>query len=589
MREPGVAIFEAEVRKESSLDDARDTLLKTVESVAANPPTTEEVERAKTQLVKQLELSLNDSARVGLSLSEWIGMGDWRLLFLYRDRLKKVTVPDVQRVAAAYLKTSNRTVGLFIPTAKPDRSEIPATPDVLAMLKDYKGGEKIAVGEAFDPSPANIDSRTARPDVAGLKLALLPKKTRGGTVTAMLNLRFGDEKSLFNRSAAGDLAGSMLMRGTTKHTRQQLKDEFDRLKARVNVGGSATSATASIETTRENLPAVLKLVAEVLHEPAFPASEFDQLKQEELAGLEQQKSEPQAIAVTAFRRHISPYPKGDVRYVETVEESIADVKGATLDDVKKFYGDFYGASNGEMAVVGDFDAKEIEKLTGDLFGAWKSPQPYKRVPSVYQDVSAVNQSFNTPDKANSLFIAGLPLQIRDDSPDYPALTLGNYILGGGFLNSRLATRIRQKEGLSYGVGSQLNASPLDEYGAFLTFAISAPQNTTKVEAAFKDELARALKEGFTADEIAKAKAGWLQSRQVSRAQDRELAGKLEGYRFLNRTMAFDADFEQKVNALTSDQIVAALRKYLDPNKITIIKAGDFEKKAATAGDNKAGN
>ena len=346
--DPGTAYFAAQVRQDQSLDTARDGLIKIVEAIATTPPTTEELERARTNLLTQIELQLNSSDRVGLQLSEWIGMGDWRLLFLHRDRLRKATVEDARRVAATYFKPSNRTVGLFIPTPQPDRVEIPAKPDLVSMLKDYKGGAVVAAGEAFDPSPKNIESRTGRSAIAGLKVSLLPKQTRGDTVVANLTLRFGDEKSLMNRSIAGQFAGAMLIRGSAKRTRQQIQDEIDRLKARVNVFGSATNAGAQVETTRENLPAVLRLVAEILRQPSFPADEFEQLRQQRLAGLEQAKSEPQALGQLELQRHLRQYPKGDVRYVSTVEESIADVKAVTLDDAKKFYADFYGASNGEL-------------------------------------------------------------------------------------------------------------------------------------------------------------------------------------------------------------------------------------------------
>ena len=331
-REPTIAIFGAEVRVGTALDPARDALLQTVEGFVASPPSKEEVERARAQLLKNIDLNLNRSDRIGLTLSEFIGAGDWRLYFLHRDRLRKITVDEVQAAATKYFKPANRTLGLFIPTPKPDRAEIPTTPDVVALLKDYKGDPAIAAGEAFDPSPGNIESRTHRNATpSGLTLALLPKKTRGGTVVAQLILRFGDEKSLMNRSSAASLAGAMLMRGTTKRTRQQIQDELDRLKARLNVSGSATQATVSIETTRESLPAVLRLAGEVLRDPAFPASEFELLRQEQLASIEQQKSEPTQIGFTAFNRHLGPYPKGDVRYTRTPDEEVAEITAATLE------------------------------------------------------------------------------------------------------------------------------------------------------------------------------------------------------------------------------------------------------------------
>ena len=369
----------------------------------------------------------------------------------------------------------------------------------------------------------------------------------------------------------------MLMRGTTKHTRQQIKDELDRLKARMGVGGRATSASLSIETVRENLPAVLRLAAEVLREPAFPGREFEQLQQENLAAIDQQKSEPDALAGNFYQRHMSPYPKGDVRYVETLDEASEAYRAATVEDAKKFYAGFYGASTGELAVVGDFDEPEIAALAAELFGGWKSPAAFERVPMPYQEVASVQKTLETPDKTNAFFIAGLNLAIRDDDPDYPALLLGNYMLGGGFLNSRLATRIRQKDGLSYGVGSSFSASPLDRSGTFAAFAIYAPQNAARLETAFREEIARVLENGYEAKEIAEAKSGWLQSRQVGRAQDASLARTLATNLYLDRTLAWDAELEKKVAALTEAEILAAMRKYLDPSKMSIVKAGDFAK------------
>ena len=572
LREPGLLWFDATVRRDMSLDAARDTLIETVEQMAA--PTAEEVDRAKTELLKNIELGLNSSERVGLEISEWASMGDWRLLFLHRDRLRQVSVADVQRVAATYLKSSNRTLALFVPTEKPDRSEIPGVPDVAAMLKDYKGGAAVVAGELFDPAPANIEKRTTRPEAGAVKLALVPKRTRGGSVMLRLNLQFGSEETKRGRRLAASLAGSMLMRGTTKHTRQQLIDEFAKLKATVNVSGGG-SATASIETTRENLPAALRLVAEVLREPAFNETEFEQLRQERLANIEQQKSDPQAIAALAMQRHIRPRRPDEIRYVPTFDEQVAETRAATLDDVRRFHRDFYGASNSELAVVGDFDATEIQKLATELFGAWKSPQAFARLTETFENVPAVNQVTDTPDKANAIYYATLRLNLRDDDPDYPAVVLGNYMLGGGFLNSRLATRVRQAEGLSYGVGSQMQANSLDRDGQFLIYAIYAPQNVAKLETVIKEELDRMLKDGFTAAELAEAKSGYLQGQQVSRAQDGTLANRLASYRYLNRTMAWDSGLEEKVGALTPAAILEAMRRHIDPAKLAVFKAGDF--------------
>ena len=576
LHDPGVVMMGAEVRKEDSLEDARSAFLKTIDEIRKDPPTSEEVERARTQLLKNIDLALNDVNRVGLSLSEWVAMGDWRLFFLHRDRIRKATPEDVHRVAATYLKPSNRTLGQFIPTEDPDRAEIPQRPDVAAMLEGYKGDTAVAAGEAFDPSPGNIESRVRRMTLgSNLKLALLPKKTRGNTVVANVRLHFGNEKSLMHKSTIAGLTGSMLMRGTAGRTRQEIQDALDRLKATASVSGGATGASASVETVKENLPEVLRLVGEVFRQPSFPEGEFDTLKEERLAAIEQQRSNPQAIAANTFARHGNRYPKGHLHYSPTFDERIAAIESATLEDLKGFHRDFYGASNGEVALSGDFESDSIVEVLKEIFPDWNSPGGYQRVEYPYQEIAPANRSVETPDKANAVFIAGLPLAVSDSHSDYPALVLGNYMLGGGFLNSRLAVRIRQKEGLSYGVRAYLEARSKDEHGSFTTWAIAAPQNIEKVEAAFREEVERALQDGFTAEEIAAAKSGYLQSRQVSRSQDSRLAGTMARRLFQGRTLAWDEDFERKIDALSGDRIVSALRRHLDPARMTIVKAGDF--------------
>jgi zinc protease len=578
LREPGVLLSFAEVRLEGSLDSAKAILTNVVESVAAQAPTAEEVDRAKTSLLKNIELALNSSSRIGRQLSEWASMGDWRMLFIHRDRIKEVTQADVQRVAALYLKPSNRTIGEFIPTEGPDRAEIPPIPDITDLVAAYRGDTTRSAGEEFDPSPSNIEARTVRSSLpSGFKLALLQKTTRGGSVVVSATLRFGTEGSLMNRATAAGLAGGMLMRGTTTHTRQEIKDEFDRLKAQVSVSGGATSANIRIETTRENLPDVLRLLGEVLREPAFDAKEFDELKEAQLASLEEQKSEPIPQAMMALGRHLRPYPEGHPSHTMTFDERIEAITNTTLDELKSFYNDFYGVGAGELAVVGDFDPAVVGDLVNQFFGEWRSPSAFTRIPSKYFVVPAENRSLETPDKANAVFVAGQNLQLRDDDPDYPALVLGNYMLGGGFLNSRLATRIRQEEGLSYGVGSQFFASAVDRYGQFFGFAIYAPENAEALEAAFKEEIEKVLTEGYTDDEVAAAKAGYLQSRQVSRAQDSELASLLSRYLFVRRNLSFDAGVEEQIANLTSADILAAMKRHIDLAKLSIVKAGDFAK------------
>ncbi len=574
--DPGMTAYAAQVRDGQPLEPLLAELIDIVEKPAAQAVTDAEVDRARTQLLTQIELNLNSSDNVGLALSDWIGMGDWRLMFINRDRLRATTTSDVQAAWARYYKQSNRTAGLFYPTKTPDRAEIPSAPEVLSLVKDYKGDPIKQAGESFDATPENIEARTRRIKLpGGLEMALLPKRTRGGAVFAGMALRFGDVQSLHGLSTPASMSTAMLMRGTLKHTRQQLADELDKLKARVNFNSWGSGTYVSIETTRENLPAVLTLVTEILREPAFDAKELEQLRTEILAALEQQRSDPSALAFNQFQRLLKPYPQGDIRYTESIDEEIAAVKAVTREQLQRFHRDFFGTQPAQLAIVGDFDAAALEQQVASLLGDWKNAKPFTRVPNEFFDVQAKEIVIETPDKAQAFFVAGQNLNVRDDDPDYPALLLGNYMLGGGFLNSRLPARIRGKDGLSYGVGSQLQADNFDKSGMFLAYAIYAPQNAAKLQAAFNEEIARVLAENFTQEEIEQAKAGWLQSRTVARAQDNELVGALSHWLFVGRTLAWDAELEKKVMALDAAQIRAALQRHLVPAKFVIVKAGDF--------------
>jgi zinc protease len=579
-KDASLMYVESQLRETGSPDDVQAEMIRIVEGFAQDPPAADEVQRAKTKLLRDWELTMRDSPRAAVQLSEWASLGDWRMIFLYRDQVEKVAVEDVVRVADAYFEESNRTLGLYIPTDAPSRVEVPAAPAPSALLAGYTGRDAMAQGETFDTSPAAVESRTTRTELPnGMKLVMLPKETRGETVNVDLRLHVGDEKSLENRGRIARLTGGMLMRGTTTKSRQDIEDRVDALKATLRVSGYESSVDASLEATRATLPDALRLLADVLRNPSFPPSELDQLRESALQEQEEAKSDPRARAMNAYYRHLAQWPADDVRYVQTPAEAIAALEKIEVADLKKFHEELYGASAAEIAIVGDFDAKEVGALVGELFGDWKSRKAYSRLVTPHQDHPALVESIETPDKQSGVMQAGVRIPMRDDDKDYPNLVIGNFMTGGGFLSSRLAKRIREDEGLSYGVGSSFSASSLDENAWFTAFAIYAPQNDAKVVAAFREEIDRILKDGFAPDELTRAKEGWLQSRDVARGRDVALASTLREQAYLGRTMAWDEELEAAVGAAGNDAIVAAFRRAVDPAAMTIVRAGDFARSA----------
>ena len=569
----GLQIFGAVVKPGDSVEKARDAILDVVEHFGDAPPSEEEIKRTRLSFANQAEKALANHESLGVQMSEYIALGDWRLFFLARDELEKIGAEQVQAASKKYFRRDNRTVGFFLPEDNPQRAEIPPAPPLAEVMKDFKPKEDKSVAEAFDPSQDNINARTKRFEVDGIQVALLSKKNRGETVNVSIALRIGNEKAMFNQSTNASLAGRMLTRGTTKYTRSELTDEFERLKVSGRIGGPG----GSFQTTRPNLEGALRLAAHVMREPTFPQSEFDQLVNQTVTSIQASMSEPEARASDAMAKAFNTYPKGDPRYSESLEESLEAVKAAKLDDVKRFHREFYGASPAQIAIVGDFDEARATALIKELFAGWKPVVPYARIPVDFRDIAPTSATIRTPDKENAVFLARENIEMRDDDPDYPALYVADYILGGGAgFDSRLMARIRQKEGLSYGVGSELSVGSEDRAGAWSAYAIAAPQNMARVETALKEEVARALKDGFTQGEVDRAKSGILQTRAQTRAQDGALAGAWVGNLYLRRTFEWSKQFEEKITALKASDVTAALRKHVDPAKLTIVKAGDFK-------------
>ncbi|GGC94690.1 M16 family metallopeptidase [Undibacterium terreum] len=566
---PGLQIIGAVVKKGQPIEPVRDELISAIENFSKTAPTKEEMDRITRKNANATEKLLNDHEKIGVAMSEIIALGDWRYLFQNRDQQASITAEQVSAAAGKYFKRDNRTVGMFLPEDAPQRAEIPAAPSIEEVMKGYKGKASTGEAENFDPSPANIDKRTQRSKIGDINVAILSKHTKGEMVSVALNLHRGDEKSLVGKKWIAALTGSMIGKGTSKYSRAELADEMSKLK----MSGGIYSFT----TTKSNLAAALQLSAHILKDPSFPESEFTQAREQMIVNLEASRNEPNAVASRALGLYFNRYPKGDIRAAETIDESIAGIKAVTLDDVKAYYKQFYGASNAEMSIVGDVDAAEAGKQIAAAYGNWKSASPYTRLSSRYDDIPAKHETLNTPDKENGFYIAAMNLQLRDDDADYPALYVANYIFGASGLDSRLMLRIRQKDGLSYGGGSGIEAGSVDRVGSFSISAIAAPQNLAKVDAAVNEELARMLKDGFTEQELARAKSGLLQQRLQGRTSDPRLAS---GWNFNlehQRTFAWSQALDDKIKALTVEQLNAAVRKTIDPSKLTVFIAGDQSK------------
>lgn len=578
---PGSVMFGASLQADMDQTRALNTLTATIENIAKEPFTKEELERVRNQWLKAWDQGFSDSQKISATLTEAIALGDWRLFFVIRDRIRSATLEDVQQVADRFLVQSNRTEGVYIPTDKPSRAPQFTKPNLQEELKGYTGDAGLKQASAFDPDPTNIDARTLRKTVklknGQLQLALLPKESRGDRVNVAIQMQFGDVDSLKGQRLNTIAVAELLLKGTPTQTRQQISDRIDALGGQVSVSGAGGGLTIQLSTTAKHIDELTSFVLDVVQHANFAQEQLDEYINKTATSIKSSMTEPNAIASRMLARHGSPWAKDDIRYTPTFEESLTSVAALTREQLTSYHRKFFGVAQTSASAVGTFDPAKLEQTLRQALDKWNAGAPYKRTPDPYRDIKPAQMQVETPDKANAFYIASSMLKLQDTDPDYAALTLANFMLGGSE-TSRLWMRIREKDGLSYNVRTRLNVSSFEASGSWSVYAIFAPENRQRIEAGIREEFERALKDGFSETEVKEAIAALLNYRKLSRAQDANLVSGWITYMDTGRDFKWSAESDKKVAALTVDQVNAALRKYLQPQTFSSVAAGDFKKK-----------
>lgn len=581
-KEPSFLYMNVDVPSDKSLSEAETVLLTTLDNLADHPITEAELNRAKANRLKMMDQIFRNSSYLGTYMSEFIGAGDWRLAFIFRDRIEEMTVDKVNAAIKKYFIPTNRTVGKFIPTKNPVRVAIPHTENVDALVANYKGREAMDAGEAFDVSYENIQNtlQTGKLPNSGIEYGLIKKDNRGKTVNLTFTLRTGNVDQLMNKGLAARYTARMLNKGTKSKSRQDIEDKLSALKSSVYFNGSNGRVTASVNSTEENLMETLALMSDMLKNPTFDATELEKLKTQDLANLEESKSEPQSVVSRQISLLNNRYEKGHPLYRMTLDEEIAAIKAVTAADLKSYYKDFYGVNDSaSLVVIGNMDEVALKSFFDITYADFNSGKSYTEISDKFQSSTPANEKILTPDKKNAFTLGVLSFEGSAYDDDYAALQIAGEIFGGGFLNSRIAGRLRQKDGVSYGAGGNVDVvnNKDDKNSSMYIYAIYAPENAAKVQQGFKEEIARYIAEGITEEELKNAVNGWVQEQSVSRAKDNELARTINGNLYWNRDMSFQKNVEEQVKKLSVEDVNKVIKKYFkDFENWTVVNGGDFD-------------
>ncbi len=581
-KDPGFINFNVSVPSEKSLADAEKTLLSVLDGLKDKPITSEELKRARANVMKQLDQLSRNSGYMATYMSEFIGAGDWRLAFIHRDRVESTTVEEVNAAVQKYFIPTNRTIGNFIPTDKPERVEILHPEGVAEMVASYKGKVAMDVGEDFDVDYDNIQNRLDSGILpkSGIEYGFINKANRGETVTLSFAIRSGNVDDYMNKGVTAGFVASLLNKGTQSRSRQDIEDALSAISSSVGFSGRNGLVYASISSTKEHLPSALEIMTDMLKNPKFEISELDKIKTQRLAGLESSASDPQFLAVQRMRQINQVHSKGHPNYFPNIDEQIAMIKDVSIERIQFFYDNYYGISdNASLVVIGSMDVDMIKTYFEDNFYDFKSDKPFSEIKNPHKQNVAANENIITPDKKNAFTIGMLSAKTTEVDKDNAALQIAGIIFGGGFLNSRVATRLRQQDGISYGAGAQvsIDSDPDDKNSNLIIYAIYAPMNADKVQIGFKEELERFIVDGITQEELDSALNGWIQGQTVSRAKDNELSSLINNNLYFDRDMSFQASLESQVSALTVEKVNAVIKKYFKSlDQWTVVNGGDFQ-------------
>jgi zinc protease len=318
----------------------------------------------------------------------------------------------------------------------------------------------------------------------------------------------------------------------------------------------------------------MRTLAEELREPAFPAEELEKLKQQTIAAIQEQQANTGFRARERLTQLI--FDPANPFYMNPGDKLIQSIKSITTDDVRRFYTERYGSRSLILAVSGDVNAADVRRQFEEVFGTFQGPQSVDiNVTDPQPATTSRREVVLLKDKANVDILLGSAAPLRRDSKDYYAALLANSALGESTLSSRLGLQVRDREGLTYGIFSRFRAPTLAAGPWYVGVSVN-PNNVDKAINSALNVLRDYVKNGIRPEELADEKSSAIGSFKVSLATNAGLARALWNAEFFKLGAEHIDRYPQIIQAVTVEEVNAAIRKYFRPDQLTIVIAGDVE-------------
>lgn len=621
-RDPGLFNVYATATPEVEPREVEDVIHRELARVAAEGLSAAETEKAQRQIIAQTAYDRDGTHNVAMQMSEAEAVADWRFFKDYAANIARVTPEDARRVAEKHFTEDNRTVGWFLPKqpgangasnsgmngmsgAKDgDGSRATAAKAVQTLrgegararhgwkfYRDPEGDDMASAGGPsssgdkpdswrVDNAGAGFASRVARFELQTGAALLALENSATPTVSLRGSLRAGSCFEPREKPGLASIVAGMLERGTRRRSKLEVAGELESVGAALDFGADPFAVQITGRSLAKDFPLLLRSLAEMLREPSFPAEELEKLKQQTIAAIREQQSDTRLRAYERLSQTI--FDEVNPFYTHSAERLMESVGSFTTADARDFYEKHYGGRSLILAVAGDARADEARQLFADAFGDFKGPESVDiNVIDPAQQEGARREFVLLKDKANVDVLIGSAAPLRRDAADYYAAAIANSALGESTLSSRLGLQVRDREGLTYGIGSRFRAPSL----AAGPWYIAVSVNPSNIERALQSALAvlcEYVEHGIRPAELEDEKSSAIGSFKVSLATNAGLSAALWNAEFYRLGVDYIDRYPQLIGAVTREEVNAAIRKYFRPDHLTIVIAGDIEAARAEA-------
>lgn len=628
-RDPGLFNIYATVKPGVEPREVEEVILKELRLVADEGLAAAEVEKAKQQILAVVAYHRDGTFNIAVQMSEAEAVADWRFYKDYGANIARVTAADIQRVAQKYFTENNRTVGHFIPKTtngqgtelkgqddaqpngaralvphgwkfyrdpdveemagpaaeEPDKSQAntgggSATPHELEQRPVSMRGEKSSeAAEANTPASvghANFAARITRTELANGATLIILENHATPTVSVRGSLRAGSYFEPRAKPGLARLTAEMLERGTRRRSKLQIASDLESVGAQLDFSIDPFAVRIAGRALAKDLSLLLGTLAEELREPSFPADELEKLKQQTIAAIQEEQTNTRMRAYERFTQLI--YDPSNPFHTPAGEQVINSLNSITVEDVRGFYENFYGGRSLILSVVGNVEAQEdLLRHFAEAFEKFEGPSntEINVNDSSAQQEARRREIVILKEKANVDVLLGAAVSLKRDAKDYYAALLANRALGESTLSSRLGLQVRDKEGLTYGIGSRFRAPSLAAGPWYIAVSVN-PHNVERAINSALDVLNDYVSHGIRADELADEKSSAIGSFKVSLSTNAGIAEALWNAEFYQLGADYIDRYPQLVQAVTIAEVNAAIRKYFSPAQLTTVIAGDYE-------------